>query len=85
MHLITRELLYLCLDNGGDPNLPTTDAARTVFHLALVAPVPDYQLIQVNFNWGLEKLYFVVSLNKSYHFKLSGCFNSFEEVGGEIV
>ncbi len=59
MHLITRELLYLCLDNGGDPNLPTTDAARTVFHLALVAPVPDYQLIQVNFNWGLEKFYIV--------------------------
>ena len=36
-----RDLLLYCLDNGGDTNLPTTDAARTIFHMTLVAPVID--------------------------------------------
>lgn len=42
----TRQLVHLCLECGGDPNLPTTDAARTIFHIALIAKVPDTQLIQ---------------------------------------
>ena len=36
-----RDLLLFCLDNGGDPNLPTTDAARSIFHMTLVASVID--------------------------------------------
>ena len=36
-----RDLLLFCLDHGGDPNLPTTDAARSIFHMTLVAPVID--------------------------------------------
>ena len=40
-----RQLLLYCLEHGGDPNLPTTDAAKTVYHLALVAPRPDQALL----------------------------------------
>ena len=40
-----RQLLLACLDHGGDPNLPTTDAAKSIYHLALTAPRPDVALI----------------------------------------
>eukprot|EP00092_Neocalanus_flemingeri_P007283 GFUD01007865.1.p1 GENE.GFUD01007865.1~~GFUD01007865.1.p1 ORF type:complete len:1241 (-),score=282.81 GFUD01007865.1:403-4125(-) len=41
-----RQLLVYCLENGGDTNLPTTDAAKTIYHMAVVAPVTDPALIQ---------------------------------------
>jgi len=41
-----RQLLLYCLENGGDTNLPTTDAAKTIYHMAVVAPVTDPALIQ---------------------------------------
>jgi len=41
-----RELLYYCLERGGDPNLPTTVGARTIYHCAAVAPVVDNDLLQ---------------------------------------
>ena len=41
-----RLLLLYCLDNGGDSNLPTTDAAKTIFHMAMVAPVLDTSLVR---------------------------------------
>jgi hypothetical protein len=34
-----------CLERGGDPNLPTTDAAKTIYHKSLVAPTIDEDLI----------------------------------------
>ena len=40
-----RHLLVYCLENGGDCNLPTTDAAKTIFHMAMVAPVLDPSLV----------------------------------------
>ena len=41
-----RRLLEICLDCGGDPNLPTTDAAKTIFHMALTAPSLDLGLVE---------------------------------------
>lgn len=41
----TRQLLVHFLENGGDTNLPTTDAAKTIYHMALTATVPDRQLV----------------------------------------
>ena len=41
-----RELLMYCLERGGDPNLPTTDAAKTIYHVAVVAPTNDEGLLQ---------------------------------------
>jgi len=40
-----RQLLVYCLESGGDTNLPTTDAAKTIYHMAVVAPVPDPGLL----------------------------------------
>jgi len=40
-----RQLLLFCLESGGDTNLPTTDAAKTIYHMAVVAPVPDPGLL----------------------------------------
>ena len=40
-----RQLLLYCLESGGDTNLPTTDAAKTIYHMAVVAPVPDPGLL----------------------------------------
>lgn len=42
----TRELLMYCLERGGDPNLPTTDAFKTIYHVAVVAPTIDEGLLQ---------------------------------------
>jgi len=41
----TRQLLIHFLENGGDTNLPTTDAAKTIYHMAVTATVPDKQLV----------------------------------------
>ena len=41
-----RRLLEICLDCGGDPNLPTTEAAKTVFHMAVTAPCLDLGLVE---------------------------------------
>jgi len=35
-----------CLERGGDPNLPTTDASKTIYHIALVAPTIDDRVLQ---------------------------------------
>jgi len=40
-----KNLLLYCLDNGGDCNLPSTDATKTIFHMTLVAPVLDTDLV----------------------------------------
>jgi len=40
-----RQLLLYCLESGGDTNLPTTDAAKTIYHLAVVSPTPDPVLV----------------------------------------
>ena len=40
-----RQLLLFCLQVGGDANLPTTDAAKTIYHMAATATVQDYQLL----------------------------------------
>lgn len=40
-----RQLLFYCLENGGDSNLPTTDAAKSIYHMAVVAPVSDHSLV----------------------------------------
>jgi len=44
--LQARQLLLFCLERGGDPNLPTTDAARSIYHVAVTAPVQDPELVQ---------------------------------------
>jgi len=49
---VCRELLYFCLERGGDPNLPTTEAAKTIYHLAVVAPVVDQDLLQRMLEFG---------------------------------
>ena len=41
-----RRLLDICLDCGGDPNLPTTEAAKTIFHMAVTAPCLDLGLVE---------------------------------------
>lgn len=41
-----RQLLLVCLDHGGDPNLPTTDAAKSIYHLAVTAARPDTSLLE---------------------------------------
>lgn len=41
-----RQLIVYCLENGGDTNLPTTDAAKSIFHMAVVSTVTDKTLIQ---------------------------------------
>ena len=40
-----RQLLLVCLEHGGDPNLPTTDAAKSIYHLAVTAVKPDTLLL----------------------------------------
>jgi len=40
-----RQLLLVCLEHGGDPNLPTTDAAKSIYHLAVTAVRPDTPLL----------------------------------------
>jgi len=40
-----RQLLVYCLEHGGDTNLPTTDAAKTIYHMAVISPVTDPGLV----------------------------------------
>ena len=34
-----KQLLVYCLEHGGDCNLPTTDAAKTIFHMAMTGNI----------------------------------------------
>ena len=41
-----RRLLLFCLDHGGDPRGTTTDGAKSIFHMAVTAPVLDLGLVE---------------------------------------
>ena len=49
-----RFLLFFCLDNGGDPRGTTTDGAKSLFHMAVTAPVLDVGLAEKMLEIGVN-------------------------------
>jgi len=48
----TRQLLVLFIERGGDVNLPTTDAAKSIYHLAATSKNPDKDLLSKMLEMG---------------------------------